>query len=648
MFSSSNIGNFLLGLIVLTSSINIIFALSSIIYSTIRNRLSYKKIILKNIFWQPNKLLINANFLLIFSLFFFLLYCFISSDFSLAIVAHSTSLVLPLKYKIGAIWSSQEGSIILWLFSLSIVGFTMIQKKSLERFLDYIALLYSAQIFFISLLSLLILLPFSENFNESEILGLNPVLQDIALTIHPPILYIGYSLSYAIFVLTIISILYNFTKTTSKEIATKDSQSLYQSSYLLAKLCLLFLSSGVFLGAWWAYRELGWGGYWFFDPVENISLMPLFCLIAYYHSIMVQFKDFRFTNLSNFFGMSIFILILIGTCFTRSGLIISVHSFVNDSFIGYYILSFALCFTIASYIFLYIFSFSKIDQASFPYEFNKKSGIRISNYLWIIAISSILITLLIPIISNIAFAKIITIEEGFFLKTLIPILLMISFTMGMFSYITTPKIKSFIIKFIIALIFSIFITYYFQLKFLNFLGFLISFYILEEVIISLINSIINNQYEKKMAMILSHFGIGLLCLSISCNKSFEKEFDIIGKIGDKIEYDNFAFQIKDARKARNVNYLRQIIDVEIINKNNKESIILSPEIRFYVVEKMFNSETNIMSFLFFDICAVINNIEEDDIYLKIYYKPFMTIIWLSGFITCLGVIMAIVINKRKN
>ncbi len=641
MFDNINIGNSLLLLIAFTSFINVVFAFSSIIFRKFIN------IPYRDILSQTNRILINANFFLIFFLFFLLLYCFISSDFSLKIVAQSTSLVLPLKYKIGAIWSTQSGSLVLWLFVLSIIGFLIVQSKSLQSFLDYIGFLYSSQIFFLILIIIFFAHPFAENFNKNEVLGLNPVLQDVALTIHPPILYLGYSVSYGIFVLTIISVIYNFLKARSLFTGTKEFQSLYQASYLLAKFCLFFLFLGVSLGAWWAYKELGWGGYWFFDPVENISLMPLFCVVAYYHSIMVMSKDIRFTNLSNFFGLTIFILVLIGTCFTRSGLIISVHSFVNDSLIGYYILSFALLFTLFSYGFLYIFTRSSIDIADFTYEFTKKSGIRVANYLWIAATLSILAALLMPIIIKIIFNKIIVIEEGFFLKILIPILLIISFIMGIFSYIIKPKIKNFIINISLALIGSGFIVYYFKLKFLNFLGFFVSFYILEEVIISFINSIKNNQYEKKIAMILSHFGIALLCLSITVNKSFEKEFDVIGKIGDQIEYDDFKFKIKDSRNARNVNYVRQIINVEVTNMRNNELIILSPEIRFYVVEKTLNSETNIMSFLFFDICAVISNQEGNSIYLKIYYKPFITMIWLSSFIISLGVILSIIINKRK-
>jgi cytochrome c-type biogenesis protein CcmF len=628
IFSISVIRNLLLPILAFTSFFTII---NILIVSKFKDRDSLPFIVSKNFY---TKTIFNINFILVFFIFSLILYSFISYDFSLNIVANSTSKILPLPYRIGAIWASQEGSLILWLFIIAMTGFILLQNKSLNIFQNQIALFYLIQIFCLSLILLFFLNPFLENLDKIEPLGLNPVLQDIALTIHPPILYIGYALSYAIFVLTMISVIYE-----------NKFLILFELSYFLIKICLFFISIGVFLGSWWAYRELGWGGYWFFDPVENISLLPLFAAIAYYHTAMVQLKDKRFEKTLNFLGISIFLLILIGTCFTRSGLIVSVHSFVNESSTGYYLISFSLLFAIISYLYIYIYS-NKYILPNFIYEFNKKSSIRSSNYLWIISIILILISLIVPIISNVFFHKIITIESNFFITILIPILLFIVFIMGVFSYINKTLIIYSIIELVIALIIALYVKIHFKLGFLNFFGFFVSIYIIEKIFVSFISSIKHNRFEKKISMVLSHFGIGLLCLSITLNKSFEKEFDVLGKIGEKVVIDDFQFQIKNLRYSKAQNYIRQIIDIEI--KNKQELIILSPERRLYIIEKSLSSESNIMSFLFFDIYAVISNIENDDINITIYYKPFISMIWFSAFLISIGVFISILINKSKN
>lgn len=616
-------GNFLLELILFLSFLNILVLAFFNHYKPLKHNIRF---VSSKLIETVNKYLINLIFILIFLLSFLILHAFISSNFSLKIVVETTSHILPLKYKIGAIWSSQEGSILLWLFTISIIGFWLIQNKSLKIFFDSISFLYSLHVFIISLILLFTFNPFLPNLNK-EFLGLNPVLQDVALTIHPPILYFGYALSYAIFVLTITGILYK-----------NSSSIILEISYSIAKYCLTFLVCGVFLGAWWAYRELGWGGYWFFDPVENISLMPLLCMVAYFHSIMLQFKDMRFEKISNLLGITVFILVLIGTSFTRSGFIISVHSFVNESLNGYYILFFSMFFSILCYLFLFIYS--NKHEEDFYYEFNKKSAIKFANYLWLVSILCILLSLIIPILSNVIFDKIIIFESSFFIKSLIPILLLIIFLMGMFSYITKPNINYLIIRLFAVLAFSVYIKIYFKLSLLSFFGFFISIYIIEEVFISLIVSIRKKSLKRKIAMIVSHFGIGLLCLSITINKSFEKEFDVIGKIGDISQYNSFQFKIKDLRYAKALNYIRQIVDIEIKNDKSNEIIILSPERRLYIIEKLLNSESNIMSYLFSDIYCLINNIDNDTVHLKIYYKPFISIIWFSGFLIGIGVFIS--------
>jgi cytochrome c-type biogenesis protein CcmF len=577
--------------------------------------------------------LVNISFFSVCLLFFLILYSFLSLDFSLKLVSDSVSSILPLQYRIGAVWTSQSGSILLWLFITSIIGFITIKIKSLRHLIDHISIFYLFHIASIIII-LFFINPFARKNTEYDILGLNPSLQDIALTIHPPILYIGYALGFGIFIFTVINIIYQ-----------NKYQVLQKISYNFSKLCFFFISMGTFLGAWWAYRELGWGGYWFFDPVENISLMPLFCVTAYYHSMMVQSKDIRFVNISNFFGISIFITTIIGTTFTRSGLLTSVHSFINENLVGYYLVGFAFVFTSFFYTLLYFKRFK--ESPNFLYEFNKKSAIQLTNYLWILSTLIIILSLIFPILTNIVFSKIITIESEFFISTLIPLLLLTILVMGVFSYINKPSLISYLVKFLLAFIFSIYIKIRFNLGILNFFGFLVSFYIIVEIIISFIIALKDNKFEKKMAMIISHFGIGLLCLSISANKSFEKEFDLIGNVGSKSENEVFESTILSMNYSKGTNYIRQIVDIELKNKSSKGITILSPERRLYIVEKTLSSESNIMSFLFTDIYAVISNVEANTIYIKLYYKPFISIIWIACILISLGIFISILSKTRR-
>ncbi|MCC8369384.1 MAG: cytochrome c biogenesis protein CcsA, partial [Rickettsia endosymbiont of Oxypoda opaca] len=300
--------------------------------------------------------------------FTLLVYSFVVSDFSLQTVFLNSSTLKPLLFKIAGSWSSHEGSILLWLCLLQIISCCYVclindkQDKQLAiLILSILQLLFGSFIYFTSN-------PFNAfSFAPTQGLGLNPMLQDIALSIHPPILYLGY-VSYVVpFTCACIILLRSITSFSSplslsslmsfssplsflrKQESRKKHSKLSLGSRLrrndikllktFANIGILFTTIGIALGSWWAYRELGWGGLWFFDPVENISLFPWLSAIALHHSILVTIKTERMQSWTIILSILTFLLVVFSTFLVRSGFITSIHSFAFSPERGIYLLT---------------------------------------------------------------------------------------------------------------------------------------------------------------------------------------------------------------------------------------------------------------------------------------------------------------------
>ncbi|CAN0583558.1 unnamed protein product, partial [Ectocarpus sp. 12 AP-2014] len=315
-----------------------------------------------------------------------LVFAFIISDFSLQNVFFNSSTLLPNTYKISACWASHEGSILLWYSLLSVISFAYIYfakfsanaKELGSMILAFIQILFCSFIIFTSN-------PFNPlSFTPEEGLGLNPMLQDVALAIHPPLLYLGLVSYIGIFAGGLL-LLYR----------PLEKKEILQINRIFSSFALTALTAGIGLGAWWAYRELGWGGYWFFDPVENISLLPWISAIALHHFILLSTKKDQYLSWTIFLSLLCFLLTIYGTFIVRSGIISSIHAFAFSPERGLYIFSICAILTILSFA---AFFWKKSSLPFMPKKYNVKSyAILLGNILWLVSLISLIIALIYPI-----------------------------------------------------------------------------------------------------------------------------------------------------------------------------------------------------------------------------------------------------------
>jgi cytochrome c-type biogenesis protein CcmF len=600
-----------------------------------------------------------------------LIFAFVVSDFSAKNVFFNSSSELPTLYKIAASWASHEGSMLLWIALLSGIAITYTKHlDDLEAEKDFAIGMFA----FLQALLLSFLIftsnPFEHfNFTPKQGLGLNPMLQDVALSIHPPLLYIG-NVSYAALFVSGVLLL-GFPK---------NKQKILETAKIFSNLALLFLTIGIGLGAWWAYRELGWGGYWFFDPVENISLMPWLSGIALHHFLIVSARGGKYLRWVISLSLANFLLILYGTFIVRSGIISSVHSFAFSPERGLYIFAICLALTILSIsYFLWKKKFLPKQKAK-PTRFEHL--ILWGNILWITSLLVIIITLIYPIYCSLVHDIEIAIDPAYFTSVFIPIFIPILILAGMGpgsvvrkNNMSFPRrresrnLKTFqnfqvlLSNFycqlrchlldsrlrgndIAALLLAILITgalaFWVNFKIISFGISFASIYLMLKTIF-----FIKNQPAscKNYALFCGHFGFALLALSITFNVLLTKEINFKGKIGNQINSENLQITLTDMKFAQKKNYYRQIVSFEIKDSNN-EVTTLKPENRLYKIENTLSQEVDIYSFLFYDFYAVLNKIDKDIIHASIYWQPFISFIWLSVFIIAAGFLLLLV--GRRN
>ena len=392
--------------------------------------------------------------------FFCLVLSFVISDFSLAAVYQNSHTTKPLLYKISGTWGNHEGSLLLWLLVLSIFSFCfLVQSKYTPKKYRLLTVLFQN---IITIGFLLFVIKTSNPFLNlfpvpNEGLGLNPILQDPALAIHPPILYLGYVGSSIIFSSALSAMIHRFV-----------NPSWADSITIWILTPWIFLTLGIMLGSIWAYYELGWGGFWFWDPVENVSLMPWFSLTALVHSIIILKKRDTFHSWVLILAIITFTLSMNGTFLVRSGILNSVHTFANDPERGFYILTFLFLLILLSLIIFFIYQPKDNSVKSF-FLFSRETAISVNNWFMMFFLSAVLIGTIYPLILEITKDIKISVGAPFFNIIIIPFLVPFLFFM-----IFGPKLKwiktnenlmskKLIFNFFLSLVFSS-IIYFFGVK----------------------------------------------------------------------------------------------------------------------------------------------------------------------------------------
>ncbi len=562
--------------------------------------------------------------------FLLLVYGFVVLDFSLQNVFLNSSTLKPLLFKIAASWASHEGSILLWFALLSCMNavniYCAVGSKAIVHcqilIAAIISLMFASFIYFTSN-------PFSPlPFAPSQGLGLNPILQDIALAIHPPILYLGY-VSYVVPFTIACSILFN---------PTEENISLLRKAKIFGNLGLLAMTLGIGFGSWWAYRELGWGGFWFFDPVENISLMPWLSAIALHHSLLVTLKSKRLVFMTLSLAILTFTLSIMGAFLVRSGLLTSVHSFASSSIRAIYILVIFVLITLPSLVLLLVRGDKVIKNLQLfgsGLSVRQKSIIG-ANVLWLASLLVMVVATLYPVIYSLWGGKTIALDINYFTSTfiplIIPLLLLAALVVERNYYITA-------MLFLISIIASFFISY----DWLSRAVVAAAAFLALQTICWLVFRLSCKRMltSKKAAMVAGHLGFALLAFSITINVSLQQESEFVGRIGEKVSTESFVISLQDIKFARSSNYYRQIAEFWVEDKTHTITV-LKPENRLYIVEKSLTQESDVYSYLTHDLYAVLNRIEgEEIVHAKIYYRPMISFIWLSIIIMAGGFLISL-------
>ena len=589
----------------------------------------------------PSKIYKFTLFQLFFSIssFFVLLLAYILSDFSLVNVYENSHSNKPLFYKISGTWGNHEGSLLLWINILVLFSslFLFLTKNNDKSF-KILTLLFQNLLIATFLIFLLTNSnPFSELFPVPlEGLGLNPILQDPALAIHPPLLYVGF----------VGSSIY-FSAALAALISKIDSQSFAVSIKSWVLVSWFFQTVGILVGSIWAYYELGWGGYWFWDPVENSSLMPWFVMTALLHSILVLERRIGLYSWVIVLSILTFTMSVTGTFLVRSGILNSVHTFASDPSRGLFILSFLVLMVFSS-IFIF-FKFSPKENKKYSI-FSKEAFIIANNWFMIFFLGVVLIGTLYPVLLDTITGSKISVGPPYYNLILAPFLIPLLFLMTSgpnYKWISN-EIRS-LFNLVLVLSVTLFLITFFLIKENNFLINLILFfsiYLITQTLFDFYES-----FKKKninISRIISHLGFGLLIFFIYINHIFSVENNFNLKLGETKKTDYYTIKFVNLEEQSIKNYKSIIGYFNVSNKKNFTSKELKPEIRVYDKPFTITYEASINSNLFSDTYLTMSNISDTDVFnIKFQVKPFMNLIWLSVLLLSLGGVLNFFKRKKR-
>ena len=570
--------------------------------------------------------------------FLCLVLSFVFSDFSNETVFNNSHTTKPLFYKIAGTWGNHEGSLLLWLFVLTLFILIFFLRSKDQPIKYKILTLIFQQIIIIGFFVFLIMTsnPFNYLYpTPEEGLGLNPILQDPALVIHPPILYLGYVGSSIIFSSVLAATILNMI--------SKNWASHIKKWVLLS---WIFLTIGILLGSIWAYYELGWGGFWFWDPVENVSLMPWLALTTLLHCILVLEKKLILTSWVIILSITTFLLSMSGTFLVRSGILNSVHTFASDPQRGLFILIFLFSLIFLSlFIFFFFHKNNKNNLFSF-FWLSKETAIIINNWFMMYFLSVVLIGTIYPIFLDVLSSQKISVGPPFYHKLIIPFLIPFLLIMAI-----GPKLKWIRsnlenkIYLISLLIISILLSYLIVKNFEY--NFLINSILISSALylffMNLRDFFIHK--SKNISQNISHFGFSLLILSILFNNLFSTEVITNLRVGETFENSKTKIVFENINQKIENNY-KSIVGNFSIKSSNEKMENFFPELRIYNQPNIVTSEADIKTTLISDKFIVINLVQNQD-YFNIRYqvKPFMIWIWFSVVLISFGGLISLV-KKR--
>lgn len=574
-----------------------------------------------------------------------LFYSFAVNDFSVQYVVNNSNSNLPLQYRLSAVWGSHEGSLLLWIWLLTLWGAAValfskqLPQEAVARVLGIMGVISIGFLLFVLFTSN----PFDRTFPNFPVDGkeLNPLLQDVGLIFHPPLLYMGYVGFSVAFAFSIASLM-------SGKLDTAWAR--WSRPWTMA--AWVFLTLGIVLGSWWAYYELGWGGWWFWDPVENASLMPWLAGTALLHSLAVTEKRGSFKAWTVLLAISAFSLCLLGTFLVRSGILVSVHAFASDPTRGLYILAY-LIFVIGGSLALYAVKGSQIRSRENAERYSRETMLLLNNILLMTALAVVLLGTLLPLVHKQLGLGSISIGAPFFDQMFLIICTPFALLLGIgplvkwrrdqFSAIRKPVVISVIVMAIT--------------------GFALPYWLQEQLTVSAVLGVMMaaiivllSLYELQQrathrsgfwlgltklsrshwGMVLAHLGVAMTIWGIAFSQNYSVERDVRMNVGDIAEIHNYQYQFKGITEANGQNYSGGKAQVDIFKEGKLETTLYA-EKRFYTVSRMTMTEAAIDWGFTRDIYVALGESLGDGSWaLRLYYKPFIRWIWFGGVFMALG------------
>ena len=593
----------------------------------------------------------QGQFVFVAVAFACLTWSFLQSDFSVAYVASHSQLALPTVYKISAVWGAHEGSLLLWVLLMAAwtVAVGKFSKKLPPEFssrvIGVLGLLSTGFLLF----TLLTSNPFVRlDSPPADGNDLNPLLQDPGLAIHPPILYVGYV---------------GFSVAFAFAIAAMLSGNLDQRWARWTRpwttVAWLFLTVGIALGSWWAYYELGWGGWWFWDPVENASFMPWLMGTALIHSLAVTEKRGLFKSWTLLLAISAFSLSLLGTFLVRSGILVSVHAFATDPTRGFFILGF-LGIVIIGALVLYAIRAPELDSSAGFELLSRETFLLLNNVLLVVAAAVVFYGTLMPLLYDVLKLGKISIGPPWFefamLLPMLPLTLLIGVGMHTAWRAQPHKLLARKLRWpaLAAILLGVSIPgmLYGRFGLMVTIGTVAAFWIMGASLIEPIRSWRRAEGTARMTrsmlgMSVAHFGVGFFTLGITLVSAFNIETDQAMKAGSSLDVAGYSFELREIRDVEGPNY--QAIEglVEIRRDGNFVGQV-RPQKRQYLVQQNWMTEAGILATWNRDLfIALGDQLGNDTWSVRVQYKPMIRFIWLGALIMAIGGLIAVTDRRYR-
>jgi cytochrome c-type biogenesis protein CcmF len=588
---------------------------------------------------------VQGQFVFIAIAFFCLAYSFVNNDFSVMNVAQNSNSKLPLEYRFAATWGSHEGSLLLWVLMLA--TWSVAVSVFSRRLPDDMVARVLGVMGLVSVGFLLFMLFTSNPFDRllpgaPEGSDLNPLLQDPGMVFHPPMLYMGY-----------VGFSVAFAFAISALLSGQMDATWARWSRPWTTVAWLFLTIGIMLGSWWAYYELGWGGWWFWDPVENASFMPWLVGTALVHSLAVTEKRGSFKSWTVLLAICAFSLSLLGTFLVRSGVLTSVHAFATDPKRGIFILVF-LVVVIGFSLLLFAWRAPKIGLGGKFEVVSRESLLLANNLLMMVAAGSILLGTLYPLFMDALELGKISVGPPYFEAVFVPLMTPAIFLIGLgplarWKQASLPELAirlrwAFAVSVITALLMPFAMGEW--KPFVSF-GLLLAFWVIASIVASILHRVRSSGKEGLFAklaaqprsyygMHFAHLGIAVFIIGVALVGGYETEKDVRMEIGDTVEVGGYTFRFNGANKAQGPNYVADIGNMEVL-RNGQKVQVMQPEKRVYNASGMAMTEAAIDTGIFRDLYVALGEPLENGAWVvRVYHKPFVDWIWFGCLLMAFG------------